>query len=293
MNYNILCGDNVKSLKTLEDNSLDVCITDPPYGMGMEHWDYSIPPTKTWKEVYRVLKPGAFCLSFCSTHLYHRMAVNVEDAGFDIKDMVYWMVTTKMAKKNRLKPVHEPIAVAQKPYEGSLEKNFKKWGAGLINIKGNKIPWDGKPPTGWIKGGTTRRAFGKDVTKAGVGAKEKLGTVDADPEGRYPSNIVGYVDEDHQKYFYAPRVSRKERDEGLVEGENNPHPTPKPVSLMRWLIRIFSPVNGKVLDPYNGTGSTGIASLLEDRTYLGLELEKEYCDISEKRIKSFSLYSKF
>ena len=270
--YNILCGDNVESLKEIADDSLDVCITDPPYGMSMEHWDYSIPPTKTWNEVYRVLKPGAFCLSFCSTHLYHRMAVNVEDAGFVIKDMIYWMVTTKMAKKNRLKPVHEPIVVGQKPYESSLQKNFDKWGAGLINIKGNKIPWDGKPPTGWIKGGTARRAFGKDVDKAGVGAKEILGTVDADPEGRYPSNIVGYVDEDHQKYFYAPRVSRKERDEGLYKCEKpNPHPTPKPVSLMRWLVRIFAPVNGKVLDPYNGTGSTGIASLLEDRTYLGME----------------------
>ena len=293
-NYNILCGDNVESLKEIADDSLDVCITDPPYGMSMEHWDYSIPPTKTWNEVYRVLKPGAFCLSFCSTHLYHRMAVNVEDAGFVIKDMIYWMVTTKMAKKNRLKPVHEPIVVGQKPYESSLQKNFDKWGAGLINIKGNKIPWDGKPPTGWIKGGTARRAFGKDVDKAGVGAKEILGTVDADPEGRYPSNIVGYVDGDHQKYFYAPRVSRKERDEGLYKCEKpNPHPTPKPVSLMRWLVRIFAPINGKVLDPYNGTGSTGIASLLEDRTYLGLELDQNYCDISEKRIKSFSLYSKF
>ena len=292
MNYNILCGNNIDSLKDLDDNSLDVCITDPPYGMDMEEWDHSVPPTETWNEVCRVLKPGAFCLSFCSTHLYHRMAINVEDGGFDIKDMIFWMVTTKMAKKNRLKPVHEPIVVGQKPYEGSLQKNFDKWGVGLINIKGNKIPWDGKPPTGWIKGGTARRAFGKEVDKAGVGAKEKLGTVDADPEGRYPSNIVGYVDGDHQKYFYAPRVSRKERDLGLLEGETNPHPTPKPVSLMRWLVRIFAPINGKVLDPYNGTGSTGIASLLEDRTYLGLELEQEYCDISRDRIKNFSLYSK-
>ena len=312
MNFNILCGDNVESLKEIADDSLDVCITDPPYGMGMEDWDYSIPPTKTWNEVYRVLKPGAFCLSFCSTHLYHRMAVNVEDAGFAIKDMIFWLVTTKMAKKNRLKPAFEPIVVGQKPYEGSLQNNFDKWGAGLINIKGNKVPWDGKPPTGWIKGGTTRRNFGKDVEKAGVGAKEKLGTVDADPEGRYPSNIVGDTHPYHQKYFYAPRVSRQERNEGLdkdiiyyiddngelkwrllATGENNPHPTPKPVSLMRWLVRIFSPVNGKVLDPYNGTGSTGIASMLEDRTYLGLELDQNYCDISEKRIKSFSLYSKF
>jgi len=239
MNYNILCGNNIDSLKDLDDNSLDVCITDPPYGQGMEHWDKNVPPKETWNEVRRVLKPGAFCLSFCSTHLYHRMAVNVEDGGFDIKDMIFWMVTTKMAKKNRLKPAFEPIVVGQKPYESSLQKNFDEWGVGIINIKGNKIPWDGKPPTGWIKGGTDRRAFGKDVKKAGVGATEKLGTVDADPEGRYPSNIVGDTHPYHQKYFYAPRVSRKERDLGLLEGETNPHPTPKPVSLMRWLVRIL------------------------------------------------------
>ena len=60
-------GDNIKVLKGLEDNSIDACITDPPYGMGMEHWDYSVPTVELWKEVFRVLKPGAFCLSFCST----------------------------------------------------------------------------------------------------------------------------------------------------------------------------------------------------------------------------------
>ena len=278
--YEIQCGDNIKLLGELAENSIDACITDPPYGMGMEHWDKTVPPIETWKEVLRVLKPGAFCLSFCSPQLYHRMAVNIDDAGFNIQDQIMWMVTTKMATRNKLKPAHEPIAVAQKPFKGSIMSNTERWGVGSIQIKGNKIPWDGKPPTGWIKGGNTRRAWGKKVEKVGKGAKEKLGTIDADPEGRYPSNIIGHFDEsEHQKYFYQPRVTRKER------GEYNDHPTPKPIDLMRHLIRVYSPAKSTVLDPYNGSGSTGIAALLENRKYIGMELDRHYCDVTEKRIK--------
>ena len=124
LRYEIKCGDNAKLLTGLKDNTVDACITDPPYGMGMEHWDKTVPPVETWKEVLRVLKPGAFCLSFCSPQLYHRMAVNIEDAGFNIQDQIMWMVTTKMTKKNRLKPAHEPIAVAQKPFKGSIAVSY-------------------------------------------------------------------------------------------------------------------------------------------------------------------------
>ena len=90
MKYNILCGNNLDVLKTIADNSIDACITDPPYGMEIADvgWDHDVPPTETWKEVLRVLKPGAFCLSFCSPELYHRMATKVDDAGFDIKDQI-------------------------------------------------------------------------------------------------------------------------------------------------------------------------------------------------------------
>ena len=266
-------------LQSLEENSIDACITDPPYGMGMDVWDHSVPPKETWEQVYRVLKPGAFCLSFCSPELYHHMAVNVEDGGFRILDQIMWMVTTKMVKHNRLKPAHEPIAVGQKPYEKSLKYNWEKWGVGIINIKGNKIPWDGEPPTGWVKtkkGSHSRRAFGGEVEKA---KGQVIGKIDADPEGRYPSNIIGEVLPEHQKYFYAPRASRKER------GQYNDHPTPKPIELMRYLVRLYSPEDGIVLDPYNGSGSTGIASMDEGREYIGMELDKRYCEITEKRIK--------
>lgn len=279
-NYKLICSNNITAMKSMEPNSIDACITDPPYGMEIAGvgWDHNVPPVETWKEVNRVLKPGAFVLSFCAPEFYHRMAVNVEDAGFRPLDMIVWMITTKMAKANRLKPAHEPIFVAQKPIEGSIEKNFDKWGCGKINIDNARIPWDGKPPTGWIKGGSKRRAFGSEVSKAADQAVKE--TEDANPNGRYPSNIIGHFDiAEHQKYFYAPRVTRKER------GEYNDHPTPKPISLMRYLCRVYAPDNGLIMDPFMGSGSTGIAALQEGQKFVGIDLDQHYVDISERRIQ--------
>lgn len=279
MNYEIICDNNVNFMKTLPENSVDVCITDPPYGMEIAGvgWDHNVPPVETWKEVYRILKPGAFVLSFCSPEFYHRMAVNVEDAGFLPKDMIVWIVTTKMAKANRLKPAHEPIFVAQKPVEGTVKANIEKWGTGTINIENARVPWEGKPPTGWVKGGSKRRAFGGEVEKAAGKNNEKE---DANPNGRYPCDIIGHLDEpEYQKYFYAPRATRKER------GEYNDHPTPKPINLMRYLCRVFTPNNGLVIDPFVGSGTTGIGALQEKKQFLGIDMSQHYCDIAERRIQ--------
>jgi len=277
--YSVINSECVEYMKTLEDNSIDCCITDPPYGMGMEHWDHSVPNVEVWKEVIRVLKPGGFCLSFCSPQLYHRMACAVEDAGFDIKDQIMWMITTKMPKKNRLKQAHEPIVVAQKPFTGSIQNNFDKWGVGKIDVENTRVPWDGKPPTGWVKDGHKRRTFGKNGKTTGT--QKEFGKVDANPKGRYPSNIIGEVMPEHQKYVYAPRVTRKER------GEYNDHPTPKPISLMSYLVKVYCPEGSTVLDPFCGSGSTGIGAVLEGRDFIGVEMEQHYCDISEKRIEEY------
>jgi len=278
MDYKILQGNNIEHLKSLPENSLDGCVTDPPYGMDMEEWDSKVPEEDTWREVLRVLKPGAFCLSFCSTDLYHRMATNVEKSGFKVLDMINWIVTTKMAKTNRLKPAHEPIVVAQKPFKGTIKANHEKWGTGMINLTTTRVPWDGKPPTGWVKGGSKRRTFGKKGNTQGN--KKEMGTEDANPNGRYPSDVMGEFDDPQvQKYFYAPRATRKEK------GEYNDHPTVKPINLMRYLVRIYTPPKGKVLDPFNGTGTTGIASIQEGRSYVGIELIEHYKEVSEKRIK--------
>ena len=275
--YSILNGECSAVLSTMDESSIHACITDPPYGMGMDVWDHSVPTVEIWKEVYRVLKPGAFCLSFCSPELYHRMAVAVEDAGFVIKDQIMWMTTTKMPKHNRLKPAHEPIVVAQKPFKGTIKDNHEKWGCGMIDTDNTRIPWDKKPPTGWVKGGEKRRTFGKEGKTTGT--QKEFGTVDANPLGRYPSNIIGEVQPDHQKYFYAPRASRKEK------GDYNNHPTVKPISLMSYLVRIYAPENSTLIDPFCGSGTTGVACIREKRDFVGIDMSEEYVEISNKRCK--------
>ena len=274
--YSILTGDSLEVPETYDTNTFHSCITDPPYGMGMDHWDHSVPSVDIWREVYRTLRPGAFCLAFCSPELYHRLACNIEDAGFTIKDQIMWMTTTKMPKFNRLKPAHEPIVVAQKPYQGTLKANFEHWGCGLIDTENTRVPWDKKPPTGWVAQGAKRRTFGKDGKTTGT--QKEFGTVDANPDGRYPSNIIGEVQSTEQKYFYAPRATRKEK------GDYNDHPTVKPVALMEYLIRIYSPVNSMVLDPFCGSGTTGVAAIQENRIFTGIDLSEHYTQIAHTRI---------
>jgi hypothetical protein len=89
----LMLGDNMESLKKLPDNSIDSVITDGPYGLSFmnKKWDYDVPSVEFWKEVYRVLKPGGHVLSFGGTRTYHRMVVNIEDAGFEIRDQIQWI----------------------------------------------------------------------------------------------------------------------------------------------------------------------------------------------------------
>ena len=273
--FSIITGNCKEVLSTYGENFFHSCITDPPYGMGMDHWDYSVPDVSIWREVYRTLRPGAFCLAFCSPELYHRLACNVEDAGFTIKDQIMWMTTTKMAKYNRLKPAHEPIVVGQKPYEGSLKDNHEKWGCGLIDVENTRVPWEKEPPKGWVADGHKRRTFGREGKTTGT--QQEYGTKDANPKGRYPMNIIGEVETAHQKYFYAPRATRKEK------GKYNNHPTVKPINLMAYLIKISSPVNSTVLDPFCGSGSTGVAAIRESRNFVGVDLSSDYTEIARER----------
>lgn len=97
----LLNGDNIKLLKTLPDNSIDSVVTDPPYaltpskgakaGFMGKLWDAEVPSVEFWSEVFRVLKPGGHVLSFGGTRTYHRMVVNIEDAGFEIRDQIQWL----------------------------------------------------------------------------------------------------------------------------------------------------------------------------------------------------------
>lgn len=107
-NIKILHGDCLEVMKALPDNSIDTLITDPPYGLSAlsadavkkgksksgfmgKKWDYDVPSIEVWKECLRVLKPGATALIFAGSRTQHRMAINVEDAGFEIRDLIIWI----------------------------------------------------------------------------------------------------------------------------------------------------------------------------------------------------------
>ena len=91
----LILGNCKEELKTIEDNSIDSIVTDPPYELGFmgKKWDNSgiAYDIEVWKECLRVLKPGGHLLAFSGTRTYHRMAVAIEDAGFEVRDMIEWV----------------------------------------------------------------------------------------------------------------------------------------------------------------------------------------------------------
>jgi len=114
--FKLMLGDNIESLKKIPDNSIDSVVTDPPYGLSApknsgktskggfmnKKWDYDVPSVQFWKEVYRVLKPGGHIVSFGGTRTYHRMVVNIEDAGFEIRDQIMWLYGTGFTKSHNI-----------------------------------------------------------------------------------------------------------------------------------------------------------------------------------------------
>ena len=300
-NY-IFHGDNIQVLRTLPDNSVDSVVTDPPYGISFmcKKWDYDVPSVELWKECYRVLKPGGYLLSFGSSRTYHRMAVKVEDAGFEIRDQIMWVYGSGFPKSHNvglsidkllghpdrghriatasrthpdgtfepngekllpyetkseeakpfegfgtaLKPAHEPIVMARKPFKGSVAKNVLKWNTGGINIDGCRI--------------------GEElITTNGYGGSGFVASENYKPSshiGRFPANIIfdeeagmildeqsGITSQGHwsktkttgfgkfgngktiysgigekdnikggaSRFFYCPKPSKKEKEEGL------------------------------------------------------------------------------
>ncbi len=187
--------------------------------------------------------------------------------------------------KGEQKPAHEPIAMARKPFKGSCIDNVLENGVGALNIDESRIsiPEDDETHAtlSKYKHRLHKSDFGNETN--GFGAGNLAGTEKEyyHNEGRFPSNVIGEV-EDYQKYFYCPKVSRKERMEG------NNHPTVKPVALMRYLIKLVTPPNSIVLDPFCGSGSTGMAAVELGHEFIGCELDPAYIEIAEARIAAWN-----
>jgi len=96
--------DCLTAMKQLPDNSVDSIVTDPPYGLSFmnKKWDYDVPSIEIWEECLRILKPGGHLLSFSGSRTYHRMAVRIEDAGFEIRDQIMWVYSSGFPKSHNL-----------------------------------------------------------------------------------------------------------------------------------------------------------------------------------------------
>lgn len=324
----LLHGNCLEVLKQLNDNTIHSVITDPPYGLAFmnKRWDYDVPSVDVWREVLRVLRPGGHLLSFGGTRTYHRLVVNIENAGFEIRDQIQWIYGSGFPKSHNikegnfkgwgtaLKPANEPICLARKPLEGTVADNIKKWGVGGLNIDGCRIGTDNVQCNKKGGGGTTFH---------GQTEKPRLSGSTC---GRWPANLMfdeiaaKMLDKETQhlhalgnkikgtatqkssmfgigeagfgqstdygdsggasRFFYVAKASKRER------GTGNNHPTVKPIKLMKYLCKLITPPNGIVLDPFMGSGSTGLAAINLGFDFIGIEKELEYLEIATKRIEN-------
>jgi site-specific DNA-methyltransferase (adenine-specific) len=290
--------DCINAINQLPDNSIDCIITDPPYFIDKldDNWNadkltseksnshikhlpkgmkfskqQSLEFYKFYNEVSKLLfnklKPGGFFLSFSSPRLYHSMAMAMDDAGFEIRDMINWVYTQSMPKgmgparqidrmklteeekadlqtkyanmkTPQIKSCFEPICVAMKPIEKTFLENDMKYGVGMVNF----------------------------AAKVG------------DDHG--PANIVttSEFDKVYDKNFLIKKPSKMEK------GDYNNHLSVKPIALMNHLLDIFTKKGSVVLDPFLGSGSTLLSCIESNRQAIGIEKNKLYYDIAAKRI---------
>jgi site-specific DNA-methyltransferase (adenine-specific) len=232
-----------------------------------------VPSVEIWQECLRVLKPGGHLLAFAGSRTYHRMAVRIEDAGFDIRDQIMWIYGSGMPKASNLKPAHEPIVLARKKGNTNLNINDCR-----LEI--------GRWPTNVILDEEAGMILDK---QSGISKSSKRGSKYNKPTehtNTYTPAASDYRDDNTyddeggaSRFFYCPKASKKDRDEGNI------HPTVKPTDLMKYLIRLVTPKDGIVLDPFMGSGSTGKAAMQEGMWFVGIEREREYYEIAKQRIE--------
>jgi site-specific DNA-methyltransferase (adenine-specific) len=121
-------GDCLEKLKLLKENSIDSIVTDPPYGLSFmnKKWDYDVPSTEIWMECLRVLKPGGHLLSFGGSRTYHRMAVRIEDAGFEIRDQIMWVYGSGFPKSHNIGKAVDKLQGNEREVVGPSKYNDRR-----------------------------------------------------------------------------------------------------------------------------------------------------------------------
>lgn len=327
MSIRIFQGDCRQVMATLPVCSVDAIVTDPPYELGFmgKGWDSTgvANDPETWRQALRVLKPGGYLLAFSGTRTYHRMAVAIEDAGFEIRDQLGWLYGSGFPKSHNgewggtaLKPAWEPICMARKALVGTVEANWRQHGTGALNIDGCRVCTDdganrARPPrtaNAILGGGRGTNLTASEHNDAGRwpanlihdGSDEVVGAfpVTGPSNVRRPTGEAIYGGNSLNSTVTSDTTVRGVSDNGgsaarffycakasnRDRGEGNSHPTVKPTDLMRYLCRLVTPPGGVVLDPFMGSGSTLKAAELEGFSAIGIELSADYIAIAQRRI---------
>ncbi len=303
-----------------EGVKVDAIVTDPPYhltsggnggGFMGKAWDGGDVAfnSVTWGTASGLLKPGGYLLAFGGTRTYHRLGWAIEGGGFEIRDCIAWLYGSGFPKSHNLdgewdgwgtalKPALEPICVARKPLgEKTVAANVLKHGTGAINVDGCRIEAQGRPAREGDYKATENTVYEGRMDGSLAGGSKAVGTTDL---GRWPANVChdgspeveaafaafgektsGGVNHQPQpgtasRFFYTAKADAHDR-------WGSKHPTVKPIDLMRWLVRLVTPPGGTVLDPFAGSGTTGIAAMAEGFDAILIEREDEYiADIRER-----------
>ena len=290
MNFDLHHGDCLEVLATLPDACVDAVVTDPPYGINFmgRKWDYDVPSKEIWEQCLRVLKPGGHLLAFAGTRTQHRMAVNIEDAGFEIRDMIAWVYGSGFPKSHNLKgewegfgtalkPSLEPVTMARKPFSQTVAANVLQHGTGALNVDGCRVQGPG--------------AMKWETPRGGIWSTDSEATAQLvqNTQGRWPANLIhdgsdetSTLLSDAARFFYTPKASTAER-QGVT------HPTVKPLDLMAYLCRLITPPNGTILDPFMGSGTTIKAAMSEGFKAIGIERDPDYFAMAQQRLNETQL----
>lgn len=368
MSVTIHHGDSREVLKTLADASIDSVVCDPPYalvsitkrfgkadaaapssdgatgvykraaaGFMGQQWDTGETAfaVEFWAEVMRVLKPGGHVVAFSGTRTYHRLACAIEDAGFEMRDMLQWLYGSGFPKSHNvakvtglveheglgtaLKPACEPIVLARKALSGTVAATVVKHGTGALNIAGCRVQTTESLNGGGYAAERSDRHDGDDAWRmknGGAGAFQQ-------PLGRWPANVMhdgsgevveafpttssGFMragtERKGQRAVYGQDAAGGDAVRADTPGDSgsaarffytakadatdrlgSKHPTVKPTDLMRWLCRLVTPPGGLILDPFAGSGSTGVAAIAEGFDAVLIEREAEYVADIRRRI---------
>jgi site-specific DNA-methyltransferase (adenine-specific) len=296
----IVNNDCLEELAKLPDNSIDCVITDPPYFIDKldDKWDSNKVSKKVsnsqikhlpagmkfdkkqtkklydfYLELSRILidklKPGGYFLSFSSPRLYHAIAMAVEIAGFEVRDMINWTYTLSQAKGMSVNHVIDKMKIPQDEKE-KIKNEYSGFKTPGIRSCFEPICVAMKPigKISFIKNELQFKTGLLDFNqKVGIGGD------------RTPANIITteYIDEISDKNFLVSKPNKKEK------GTGNNHISVKPLNLIEHLIKLFSKEGSVVVDPFLGSGTTAVACKNTGRICIGFERNKEYYDICRSR----------